>query len=306
MIIITRADGKSYPIDAAIKEEHKLDSKITRYPVEEGSNITDNIKPEPREISIEAVASDAPSDAIVTERKNRGFALDATGDASVHEQTYKFLEAIFNARERVTITSSLRTYENMLMDKLSIPRDSSNADSLEFSATFTEAIIVSNGRVKIRTATPSGQGRDNRNKLAATKNPIVMKNVVSFLTSSRSKIAALKIYGAKPLLSDSTPPLGKVGGAWDHWDVSFQPTQADGYIGSDKLYHPYGRNNQISDPNKDTKPVTDVLRTANRPVHYDDPTNSWRDNQDQEVTRATPRQDPKFWESLDRATPGGI
>ena len=51
---------KGFPIDAAITEEHTYDSEVTSYPVESGSDITDNVRTLPIEITIEGLVSDNP------------------------------------------------------------------------------------------------------------------------------------------------------------------------------------------------------------------------------------------------------
>src|ERR1051325_210756 len=103
-----------FVIDAALRETHTLECEVTEYPTESGSTITDNIQPKPRTVQIEAMVSDTPLPGPVADARgpvdaNGAFQHKPTDDALAH------LEGIWNGREPVTITTSLKTYENMAM-----------------------------------------------------------------------------------------------------------------------------------------------------------------------------------------------
>lgn len=137
-----------YTIDASISEDHSFDSDVTDFPVEQGANITDNVRPKPIVITIEGIVSDTPLGAIADIRHG-----DDTFTPS--NEALAVLEGIRAARQPVTIQTTLRVFENMLMSGLSIPRDPQTGAALRFSATFTEVILVTNNRTTVRVATPS-------------------------------------------------------------------------------------------------------------------------------------------------------
>ena len=48
-------------IDATIGEGHKREAEVTSHPVEVGSDVTDNIRPKPRSLSLSGIISTAPT-----------------------------------------------------------------------------------------------------------------------------------------------------------------------------------------------------------------------------------------------------
>ena len=58
-------------IDCSISENHTFDSDVTDYPVESGSNISDNIRPLPLVVEIEGVVSNTPIGLIADNRRGR-------------------------------------------------------------------------------------------------------------------------------------------------------------------------------------------------------------------------------------------
>ena len=155
---------KGFPIDAAITEEHTYDSEVTSYPVESGSDITDNVRTLPIEITIEGLVSDNPLERVASLRSS---ALAVPSEFELEARTpsgeaFDKLRQIREAREPVTITTTLKVYENMIMESLSFPRDSKTGAALRFNATFKQVIIVDNRRAFIRTAVPRAQSKRKR------------------------------------------------------------------------------------------------------------------------------------------------
>ena len=142
-------------IDCSINESHTFESDVTEYPVESGSNITDNIRPKPVVIEMECLVSNTPIGIMKTFRDNI-----STGENSVKpsEAAYEKLQAIRRRRKVVTIRTSLRTYENMALKSLNIPRSGKSGDDLRFTATFIQIETVENKR-SIRVSTPIGNGK---------------------------------------------------------------------------------------------------------------------------------------------------
>ena len=134
-----------YEIDVFTNEEHTFDSMITSDPVEDGSDTTDNIKQIPETITLTGIVSDTPFGVLESDRV----------EGQVHSQTaLDILKAVRDLREPVTIETSLGTYTDMGMSKLSIPRNVGIGDSLQFSATFKKLRIVSTERTTVNVAVP--------------------------------------------------------------------------------------------------------------------------------------------------------
>lgn len=141
-----------FPIDLAESEEHKLKSEVTQHPTESGSDISDNVRNLPRELTLTGcVVSDTPIGAI---------ALDDTrilGDTlpPVSRDAYRKLELLWESRRSVVVVTDLKKYESMVLDDLSIPREAKNAGGLVFTAHFVEVRIINNKRVTVEVPNAS-------------------------------------------------------------------------------------------------------------------------------------------------------
>lgn len=147
-----------FTVDAAISEDHAFDSDVTVHPVEEGADISDNIRARPITITLDCVVSDTPI---------------ADGSVIVEEgtlptdETFNKLVAIRDARLPVTITTSRGTFENMALQSLSVPVTSKTGAALSFRVTFVQIRIVKNDL--ILTTIPRAKKRRNRgNRLTVT------------------------------------------------------------------------------------------------------------------------------------------
>lgn len=175
MIVITyrhprdpSAEPLRLMIDAALSEEHTYDSEVTQFPVEDGSDITDNIRILPKTVKIEGVVSNWPIGRALSERAGT-IALSQAGlidPMTPAQEVLRGLLEIRDQRDTITITTSLGLYENMVMESLTVPRAADVGDALKFSATFRQVFIVTNKRVRV--AVPRGKRkRKGGNKTAS-------------------------------------------------------------------------------------------------------------------------------------------
>lgn len=146
----------NFLIDCSISESHSFDSEVTDYPVESGSSIADNIRPLPIQVDIEGLVSNTPIGLMRDER--------SSADTRPAEDAYELFQSIRKAREPVTIQTSLRTFDSMVLQSLTIPKGD-HMDHLRFQAKFKQIITVENKRT-IRVSTPIGTGKKKVGKPA--------------------------------------------------------------------------------------------------------------------------------------------
>jgi hypothetical protein len=148
-------------IDATVSETHEFSSEVTEHPVENGADVTDNVRARPIRITMDCVVSDTPI----------GFVRDVRGENALpSDDAYALLIDLRDSREPVDIETSLRTFENMVLESLSIPRSPQNGDALRFTASFVQIQLVTNARTTVRTAAPRGQkARNLGNKPVVTQ-----------------------------------------------------------------------------------------------------------------------------------------
>ena len=142
-----------FQIDASITESHEFDSDVTDFPVETGSSITDNVRPKPIVVTIDGIVSDTPLGTISGVRTGT--------DALPSADALAALLAIRDARQPISITTSLKSFPSMVLTTLAVPRDATTGAALRFSATFTEVLLVTNNRTTVRVATPSSDQQVN-------------------------------------------------------------------------------------------------------------------------------------------------
>lgn len=159
------ADGiEILKIDATKAEEHSFKAKATQHEVEDGANISDHVIKTGRMVNIDGVISDDPITIAAAAIGNlagiAGSLVEGIGGAVATGAVSKLgselisngskpskdamdiLEGIYENNIPLMITTSIKTYTNMIMESLSIPRNSRNANALEFKATFREIRIV--------------------------------------------------------------------------------------------------------------------------------------------------------------------
>ena len=167
-------------IDATRAEEHTFKAKATQHEVEDGANISDHVIKTGRVVVIDGVISDDPitlteaaignlagitgnlvgglGGAVATGAVAKlGSELISNG-SKPSKDAIDIFEIIYEGSIPVMITTSIKTYTNMIMESLSIPRNSRNANSLEFKATFKEIRIVESEVVDIPPSATTVQG----------------------------------------------------------------------------------------------------------------------------------------------------
>lgn len=111
-------------MDVVVRELHESDLRITRNPVEMGSDISDHAYVEPKRLMLDAVsAGNASSSAAIA-------------------AAYQAILALQASREPFDIVTGLNLYRNMLVEHVEVDRDKDTARVLFFTADCVEVIIV--------------------------------------------------------------------------------------------------------------------------------------------------------------------
>ncbi len=141
-------------IDALIKEGHELKAKISEHPTESGASFGDHVLLEPVSLQIEGIISNTPMTFI-------GLTAVRSLDNYLHErsnnrtsQAFKKLETIFAQREPINIVTSLKDYDNMVLESLSIERGAGSFESLHFRATAKQIVIAKQASIKLPEPKP--------------------------------------------------------------------------------------------------------------------------------------------------------
>jgi hypothetical protein len=171
-------------LDASIDEQHKYTNKVSRFPIEDGSTITDHIINEPVAITMQGFITNTPVLEADSSVARTGYAANRVDTA------FEALISIFTKKEIVTIVTGLMTYSNMVLVSLTVPRNKTIGDTLRFTADFQEIKIVTLETVSYEKVKKVYEA----NKQAAQK--VGNGNQTTQEAKSSVAVKALKFIGA--------------------------------------------------------------------------------------------------------------
>lgn len=167
----TRVELDTLTIDCTLSETIEMEAEVSEFEVEAGSNITDNRRTKPVEISIAGVISDTPIDKSLIAEALRlaagplNIPIDALGAlkglgsaaASISSQAFYKLQSLFEFGSLAsddgtfTVLTSFRSYDRMTIKSLRFARDAKTGKALAFTCTLKEIRTVATST----TALPS-------------------------------------------------------------------------------------------------------------------------------------------------------
>lgn len=187
-------------LDASVREEHVSEVEVTDHPVEQGAAVSDHARPKPEELTIEGVVSNTPLNHLQTRRAVTSEGFSWTTSAAVNsvrgvpgnaESAYVTLRAMRDTPRLVTIITALRSYDNMVMTSLKVPRDGAIGDVLKFEAKFKQVRIVTNAVTVVATKVPKAKPQQKLGSKATTSptagTPVggpIYQNVVTQVTGT--------------------------------------------------------------------------------------------------------------------------
>jgi len=158
-------------IDCTRSEELSMDAQATLHEVEDGSQISDHIIKRGRTLQLEGIISDAPITLTGTIVGNAaGFTgsriggaagtiatagtvimanLALAGSPKPSKAALDIFDEIYEKGTLLSIIGGLATYENMVMEKFSAPRNAATGGALVFKASFRQITIASGQSVEI-------------------------------------------------------------------------------------------------------------------------------------------------------------
>lgn len=184
--------GTAFTFDCVTNESHKLSQTLTRHPIEDGSSVNDHVIKPPNKIRLSTIKSSHPmsletaiqnlavgvAGSVVSSSGGEvgsilGAVTTAVGVSLVNDYTvegedgkrYTPVQIAFNALEKMrddatllTVTTEIKTYTNMVIVDVDIPRNSRNRYSLDADITLEEVRIAKSATATIqkRDITPVG------------------------------------------------------------------------------------------------------------------------------------------------------
>ena len=122
-------------LDASITQSHNYTAQVTVHPVEDGADVADHIRMEPVKVAV---------NGIVTATR-----LGQQGDTSREIDAWNTLEGLVQAKQPITLVTSLRTYTNMVLVSLSTSREKSLAHAIAPQLEFQQIRVVKSAVVTL-------------------------------------------------------------------------------------------------------------------------------------------------------------
>lgn len=160
-------------IDGTHMETIDYSSEITNHPIETGSSISDHIYINPLKVKMEGSITDTSVDIVGTIKDVAGL-FDGNllnnlvdkfkGKGSKSTAAYELLKDLHASKSLVTVVNYLDTFDNMVIETLTFPRDNKVGNRLFFEITLKQITLASVKTVSISRNPRSVQDMVN-NKL---------------------------------------------------------------------------------------------------------------------------------------------
>ena len=183
--IIYTPDGQSLTVDVSLSQRHKVSVDTTDFPVEQGADITDHLRRRPDSVTIEGFVSNTPVEpgfpvttyvAGTQGFSNQNFT-DYDGESPQLAKTaHEYLDALTYGPQLATVVTPLKTYSDMALIDLDMPKSVATGDVFQFTAVFKRIFTVTNATVTVLTRAPNGQTNKNTGKQATTQATAAQKS----------------------------------------------------------------------------------------------------------------------------------
>ncbi len=131
---------KEIPLDASVEENHVYQALVTSNPVEEGSDITDNVSINPITLNMTGFITDSPVKFLQGVQR---LLSSTSGSGSISSSAHDDLIFLFNQKQPFTVVTGLKTYANMILRRLNFPRNATTGKSLRFEAELVQVTFAS-------------------------------------------------------------------------------------------------------------------------------------------------------------------
>lgn len=149
-----------FAADLTIEERHERSAEVTQHPIESGAQVSDHVILSPERVMLTGFVSDS------------GVAVLGSQPGST-QSAFETLEAAWRKREPVSLVTGYKTYQDMVITRLNLPRN--RPESMRFDMELQHVTILSSemGQLGEVESTSSGIGEPNNSQTAdatATRN----------------------------------------------------------------------------------------------------------------------------------------
>lgn len=158
LIVDNHRSATSYVFDAVLTLDHEQTLTKTHHPVQTGAAISSHAYIEPASLVMYVLMSDVAAQYTASNQTRPPYIQTWSGNPSKSVSAYLQMLALQSARIPLTVTTRLRTYQNMLILRVSPREDDKTTTGARFRLEF-EQIFVTN----TQTAPVSARPNDTQN-----------------------------------------------------------------------------------------------------------------------------------------------
>jgi hypothetical protein len=180
--------------DTMVSEEHRFSSRVTYFPIENGTIISDHIINQPDIINLSGLVTDTPLSILAP--FNRSVAV------------FNFLLQIHQRREVVNVVTGIKVYENMAITSLDVPRTVKTGQTLTFNIELQRIVYVNNIQAPLTQGNVFGGVQDNtpRDIVAENSNyPIIQNDPPYSLKDQASSAVNVGVQSLQPIPTSILP-----------------------------------------------------------------------------------------------------
>ena len=141
----------SVELDLILDEEHSKSAQVTENPLQDGRAISDGIFLELQEGSLTGLVTN--QSVKLAEERAKQLELQDSDTLMAEAENYQLenrakqawidLKAVMDAKQPVTIVTSLEVYDNVAITNISTERNGDSGDALEIKVSFRQILTVS-------------------------------------------------------------------------------------------------------------------------------------------------------------------
>jgi len=144
-------------IDAMVEEVYNHTAVVTKYPIEEGAQISDHVVDDPDSINL--TGKIAPVSIYALD-------LPSYSTTRIYDTHLKLLK-LKEAKEPITIVTGLKSYKNMVIESYTVSRTKDTGGSLSFAMNLTNVKIVKSqtSTIPAKNVKPTAQANQVKPKV---------------------------------------------------------------------------------------------------------------------------------------------
>lgn len=169
----------SLDIDATLSQVAERSVEVTKFPIEDGAQISDHAIRKPETYRMEGAISNTPPRAPRYDREVAEDTSEAIKTAQPSweprraESAREVLESLVGAL--VTIDTGAKVHEGMILQSVSFPRDPATGDAVSFSASFEKILRVSSEVAPVPKAAGGSKNKGGKHPTEKASGAVVKK-----------------------------------------------------------------------------------------------------------------------------------